>query len=154
MSDAPKVVVVDDEDLDAQIAELRARKESIERQREEREQAEQKRAQIEALQREVEDEEAIAKAEDKLGKDKIAVVPTPMGAVIVKRPNHMHYRRFISLKDPSADDAERLVLNALVHPSRAAFQAIAEELPAIPVIAAGAVVDLAAGRKSEVTGKS
>lgn len=103
---------------------------------------------------EVADKKAIAAAEAEHGAGKFAVIRTVAGAVIVKRPNHMHYRRFINLKEPSSDDATRLVLTCLVYPSKAAFEALIEELPAVPVLAAGAVVDLAAGRAGEVAGKS
>lgn len=100
------------------------------------------------------DAEAIAAAEASHGRDRIAVHHTPMGAVIVKRPSAMHFRRFSSLTKVGPDDAERLVQTCLVHPSRSAFDAIADELPAVPVDVAALCVDLARGERPEVSGKS
>lgn len=141
----------DDDDLDARLAAAQAEFEAIEREREARARADEKRRRVEALERDARDARAIAKAEEEIGVGRFAVIKTELGAVIVKRPHHMHYRRFINLAEPKSDDATRLVLTCLVHPSRAQFDALIEELPAVPVIAASAVVDLAAGRK--VSGK-
>ncbi|AKF06079.1 hypothetical protein [Sandaracinus amylolyticus] len=142
------------DDLDARLAKARAEMEEVDRAREERASLDAKRARVEAAEREVADAKAIAAAEEKFGRDKIATIKTPLGVVIVKRPNHMHYRKFIGAKDIGPDEAERLVLTCLVHPSRAAFEQIVEEYPAIPTIAATQVVDLAAGRQEELAGKS
>lgn len=141
------------EDTNTRIAKARAELEAIEKAREVRAAESAERARVEALELELADAKAIADAEEKLGVGMFRTVPTPLGVVVVKRPNHMHYRRFIETKDIKSDDAERLVLSSLVHPSRAAFQQIAEEYPAIPMIAAGVVIDLASGRKAEIAEK-
>lgn len=141
-------------DLEARLAKARAEREAIENARQAREAEAAELARVEAAEREVADAKAILDAEEKLGRGKFATVPTPLGVVIVKRPNHMHYRKFIGAKEIGPDDAERLVLTCLVHPSRAAFEQVAEEYPAVPMVAAGAVLDLAAGRQSEIAGKS
>lgn len=143
-----------DEELERRLAAARVELEEVERAREERSADAAKLAKVEAVERELSDTKAIAAAEADLGVGKFAIVRTELGAVIVRRPNHMHYRRFINLKDPGSDDAMRLVLTCLVHPARAAFEVLADELPGVPILAAGAVVDLASGRRVEVEGKS
>jgi hypothetical protein len=140
-------------DVAARIAAARAELEELEKAREARE-ALAAESKLEELEREVADAKAIAKAEEEHGAGKFAAVKTPLGVVIVKRPEHMHYRRFIGSKDIGIDDAERLVLTCLVHPSRAEFQRISEEYAAIPLEVAGRVLDLAAGRHAEVGKKS
>lgn len=141
-------------DEEQRIAEAEAKLEQLERAREERAAKAAKARRLEDLERSVADAEAIAKAEEDLGVGKFAAHRTPLGVVIVKRPNHMHYRKFVSLKEHTPDDAERLVLQCLVHPSKGAFQQISEEYPAAMLKVAELVVDLAAGRVSEVSGKS
>lgn len=141
-------------DEEQRIAKAQAELEQLERQREERAAEAAKSARLAALERSVADAKAIAKAEEDLGIGKFAAHKTPLGVVIVKRPNHMHYRKFIGSKDIGPDDAERLVLTCLVHPSRAEFQTLAEEYPAVPLEVASKVLDLAAGRQGELAGKS
>lgn len=142
------------DDLDARLAKARADMEELERAREERHAAAARLAKVEAAERDVEDAAAIARAEDELGVGKFATVRTPRGVVIVKGPNHMHFRKFVGAKEIGPDEAERLVLSCLVHPTRAAFEVIAEEYPAIPLLLAGAIADLAAGKHTELSGKS
>jgi hypothetical protein len=147
-------VSTEDDELEARLAKARAEMEEVERAREARAAAESKRARVEAVERDVADAKAIAAAEEKLGAGKFAAIKTPLGVVIVKRPNHMHYRKFIGAKEIGPDEAERLVLTCLVHPSRSAFEQIVEEYPAVPTIVASQIVDLAAGRQGEISGKS
>ena len=141
-------------DADSRIAAAQAELEALERAREERAAQAAKVARLAELERSVADAKAIAKAEDEHGVARFAAHKTPLGVVIVKRPNHMHYRKFIGSKDIGPDDAERLVLSCLVHPSRSAFEQIAEEYPAIPIEVAGKILDLAAGRQREISEKS
>lgn len=140
--------------VDDELAAIAAEMDALDAAAAERSAASAKERRLEAARIELADKKAIANAEAELGAGKFAVIRTVAGAVIVKRPNHMHYRRFINLKEPSSDDAAKLVLTCLVYPSKAAFEVLSEELPAVPVLAAGAVVDLAAGRSGELSGKS
>lgn len=109
-----------------------------------------KRAEAE---RKLADLKALSAAEDELGVGKFAHVETPMGVVIVKRPNHMHFRKFIGSKDIGPDEAERLVHTCLVHPNKAVFAQIAEEYPAIPMQLASKCVELASGKQADLLGK-
>lgn len=141
------------QDEDAALAELREKIAAAQRAREERSAANAKSGQLASLEQQLADELAINAAEEKYGEGKFAVHHTPMGAVIIRRPVHMHYRRLMDTKDVKFDDAMKLVLTCLVHPPRASFEAIAEELPAVPILVASKAMDLAAGRKVELEGK-
>lgn len=140
--------------LDEELAAAKAELEALEHAEEERAAATAKERELAAVRREVADRKAIDKAAEEHGEGKFALIRTDLGVVIVKRPNHMHYRRFINLKDPSSDDATRLVVQCLVHPDKAGFEALSEELPGVPMLAASAVIDLAAGRTKDLSGKS
>lgn len=141
-------------DLEKRLAAAQAELAAIEQAREARHAAAAERARVDEIERELSNAKAIAAAEESIGVGKFATVPTPAGVVIVKGPNQMHYRKFISAKELTPDDAERLVYQCLVHPSRGEFQAIAAEYPGIPMLAAGAVVELAAGKRAELKEKS
>lgn len=141
------------DDADKRIAELREKIAGEQRAREERAAAGTKDAQVASLEQQLVDEQAINAAIEKHGEGKVAVHRTPLGAVVTKRPVHMHYRRFINAKDISSDDAHKLVLTCLVHPTAARFEQIVEELPATSLLVAGQLLDLAAGRKVELEGK-
>jgi hypothetical protein len=145
--------LVERDELKERLTNARAELESIEQRRAARAAEEAKRNRVEAVEREIENAKAIADAEETLGIGKFATVNTPLGVVIVKRPQHMHYRKFIGLKEIGPDDAEKLARSCLVYPSRAAFERIGEEYPAIPMLVAGAVLDLAAGKQAELAAK-
>lgn len=142
----------DEERLAAAQAELAA----LEGLRAERREAAQKRTQLEAAERAVADARALAAAEETLGFGKFAAVSTPLGVVIVKRPNAMQYRKFtaaIGDKFP-IDELERLVIGCLVHPSKPEYATIADEYPQIPIEVGTLVHRLASGKAAETQEKS
>jgi len=111
------------------------------------------------------DEEAIATAEEKHGQAleygsgpaegrKVAIVRTDLGAVIVKRPNHVLFKRFQDSGEANAEEFDKLVRPCLVHPDGATFDRYVEDQPAILGRVAGAVATLAGIRMKELSGKS
>lgn len=140
--------------LEERLAEARERKRAA---AEKRNAAEAKRAtirEVEEAERDARDEEAIAEAEDAHGAEKIAVVRTSIGCVIVKRPNPLIYKRFRDKGEAKTADLDKLVRNALVYPDASKFDSMLEELPATLDHAANKVVELAGFRAKEVSGKS
>lgn len=100
-------------------------------------------------------ETAIAKAiadHGVLGK-KIAAVETDLGVVIVRRPNHVFYKRFIESGESTTTEFEKLVRPCLVHPDKERFDAMCvEQLGILPRVAS-AVCVLAGARLKEQAGK-
>jgi len=107
------------------------------------------------LQREIETEDAIAAAIESHGAvgDKIAVLRTPMGVIIVRRPDKPVWRRFSDGKETTGKEGRGLVIPSLVHPTAARFDEIEREYPAVLEQAVTLVTDLAVARDKEATGK-
>jgi hypothetical protein len=102
------------------------------------------------------DAEAIDTAEREIGRvgDQIATYGTPRGVVIVKRPNHLLFRRFADAPQLTVAVCEELVLTCLVHPSRDVFEQLAEDFPGILAPLASKVSELAGVRAKDTSGKS
>lgn len=101
------------------------------------------------------DDQALAKAELEIGPvgKKLAVCKTPRGSVIVKKPNHVLFRRFQDSGADSTDEFEKLVRPCVVHPSPAAFDALLEEYPAALTAIATQVCALAGAQLKQLGGK-
>jgi hypothetical protein len=150
------------EDIEKRIAEAKAKRAQLQAEADARAAERELAEQLETEERGVRDLEAIKKAEadhGAMGK-KIAVVQTDLGAVVLRRANPLHYRRFLnegpiteagSLK---LDVAEKLVRSCLVYPALSTFEAWLEEQPLILVSCATALGQLAGSRAKEVEGKS
>lgn len=85
--------------------------------------------------------------------DRLAVLHTSAGMVVVKRPNPLHYRRFQDQKDQQTEHVATLVRTCLVHPSATGFETICNELPATLLQVADLVASLAGVGKGRVEGK-
>lgn len=143
------------EELEARRAKALARKNEIERAREERSALERLRVEVEADERAALDEEAIAKAESEHGPvgPKLRTVTTPLGIVIVKRPNALHFRKFMDAGSVKTTDLEKLIRPCLVHPTAQAFDQILEEVPAVIAELANECAALAGAQRKELGGK-
>lgn len=145
------------------IAEAKAKLAEIAAKREARATEQAKARELELALRELSDAEAVEKAECEYGASyaygeppngrKIATVDTDMGVVIVKRPNHVIFKRFQDSGASSTAEIERLVKPSLVHPSSAVFDRWLEDQPAILLRVAGACAELAGVRMREIAGK-
>ncbi len=124
--------------LEAQLAELREETPEVKAAREAREMA---------------DLEALVAASEKHGARRVRAVETAEGDIIIKRPNHMHYRRFVDAEDAKSDELERLVRSCIVYPSADQVDRIFEELPATLNVVASAIVQMAGHRAENVAGK-
>lgn len=112
-------------------------------------------AEIAALEREADDAEALASATEKHGAvgTHIAVVPTLLGCIIVKRPNGAAFRKFQDSAKADSVAFEKLVRPCIVFPSADRVDVIFEQQPATLGRCADAVVQLAGARKEELAGK-
>lgn len=147
---------------DGKLSELEQRLQAAKEQRARIEQERFARAPELALLEQVEAEELAAKnaqaiadaeaAHGPMGK-KVRAIETSNGVVIVKRPNHLLFRKFQDSGKVSTDECERLVRPCLVYPDAATFDRWAEEEPGIIVRAANACAQLAGIRAEEVAGK-
>ena len=148
-------------DEEAEIKELQER---IARAQEQREQAEQKREamrrspaelrkQLEREEQAAKDAEALLAAEQEHGVNRVASIETEEGLIIVKRPNPLHFKRFQDKDKHKVDDFEQLVRPCVIHPSKARFDEICENLPATLMRCANAVVQLAGFRARDLAGK-
>lgn len=110
----------------------------------------------------LDDEKALADAEEKygssyvLGDEKcdghaLAVVRTPSGSIIVKRPHPPTFNKFVDGKR-THEDVHTLVQTVTVYP-KDRLHKILDTYPGIAVQCANAAVELANGRSSEVGGK-
>lgn len=141
------------EDLERRLAAARERKRAAEAKRQATQAAADALAKVETEEREALDEEAIANAEAEHGANKIGIVRTDLGAVIVKRPHPAHYKRFRDRESAKTQDLEKLVRPCVVYPDATRFDAMLDEQPAILDRVANQVVELAGFRAREVSGK-
>lgn len=111
-------------------------------------------AEVEREERALAGDKAFAAAVAEHGARRVARVSTDAGDVIVKAPHQAAYRRFVDAGKTTSDELERLVRPCIVHPTPAQYDDIARELPAVPTLAANAVLRLAGFRAEDVSGKA
>jgi hypothetical protein len=144
------------EELEARIKKAREDRAAFDRQREEREELAALRRQAAREENALRDAPHIAKMEEEHGPigEKIAVVETDLGAIVVKRPTQLHYRRFQNKSSMSTDEVWALVKPCIVYPTIKEAEAILEELPGtlMPGLS-DAVIGLAGHRTKEVEKK-
>lgn len=144
------------DEIKSKIAAARARRQAAEEKREEQTPAdlEQELAREEQA---AADAEALAKAEaeyGRLGNGKLASVTTDVGLVLLKRPNAIKFKAFIdNAEDVKHQDAERLVRDCVVYPSKDKFDAMIAEQPGIVGGCSLAVARLAGVQAKAISGK-
>jgi hypothetical protein len=142
-------------DAARRLAEVRAKRAALDDARARAEAVREVHDALEREERALADAEALAAAEQQYGPEgrKIRAVDTPLGLIILKRSGNAAYRRFMDAKTASTDEAERLVKPCVVYPSRAEFDRIVDEYPALWVRLAGALTVLAGHRNTELAEK-
>lgn len=138
------------------IAKAKAEREQLDAEAEER--AELARLQREAIAAEnaLRDEPHIAKAEEEHGAlgEGIAVIDTPRGAIVIKRPHHLVFRKFSAKEKPKIDEIEAFVRSCLVYPAKDTFESIAEEFSGTYGACVNAITVLMTNTSKERSGKS
>jgi hypothetical protein len=132
-------------DLDARLKAAKAKKAEIEARRQAKAAEVASLAEVEAAEREAREAEIIENAESEIGAigDKIAIVRTSAGMIVVKRCHPNVFRRFADQASFKTKDYLQLVSGSIVHPDKATFDAMLEEAPGILVACADAVLRLA-----------
>lgn len=145
----------DEREYSERMAKAQATLDELRGKREARDEAHRRLRKLETAEREAKNETAIAAALEEHGPigQKIAVIDTDLGAIIVKRPNPLVFKRFQSAGSVKWDDLEKLVRPCVVYPDKGALDTILEDLPATLTRVADAVVTLAGARAQEVSGK-
>lgn len=102
------------------------------------------------------EELALDKAEIEIGPlgRALAVVQTDLGAIILKRPAAVIFKRFQDSASMRSEELEKLVRPCLVYPVASDFVTIIDALPATLIRCANAVSVLAGVRTEELQGKS
>lgn len=95
----------------------------------------------------------IEKAELEHGIDKIAIITTLLGAIVVKRPHMASYRRFQDEAKSKSEDVIKLVRPCVVYPAAAELDRILSEQPGVLARLADAVATLADAAAEERRGK-
>jgi hypothetical protein len=99
----------------------------------------------------------IKKAEDEYGE--IKWHNTPLGAIVVRKPNHLVFNRFMRRAQATGDkgmnenDVWRLVKSCICYPSVSRVEDMLEEYPAVGAILGNLVVDLGQGCSDELEKK-
>lgn len=142
--------------LQARIAAARTESQAIDAAEAERRELEALEAEAEAAERAVRDARAIVEAEKKLGRRGKAfeVVTTDLGAVILRRPDPIRYKRFVDEAKTSQDEIEAFVRTCREYPPEAEFSKLLEELPGSLGAMSNAVGQLAGIHLAEVQGKA
>lgn len=149
-------------DVDVEVRELQERLERARVDRSALEEAEIKRKRVEKLRADVEAEERslanekkLAELEQQHGPAGKAIKAVYLDAImiVVKKPNHLHVKRFMDKEETKTEDLDLLVRPCLLYPSKAEFDALVEENAALLVKAANAVSYLAGFRKEDLSKK-
>ncbi len=142
-------------DLEARKAAALAKKSAAEARISASESARAAEAEVAALERDASDAEALAAAVEKHGPQgtHVRVVPSLLGAIIVKRPTGAAFRKFQDSAKADSVAFEKLVRPCIVSPDAATVDRIFDEQPALLGMCADAVVQLAGARKEELAGK-
>ncbi|MBA3841098.1 MAG: hypothetical protein H0X39_00485 [Actinobacteria bacterium] len=147
---------VADEHAQQELARIKAERAKLRDAREKREAASSLADELARERRALLDETAVEKAVVEHGKlgEAIAAIYTTEGVVIVKKPNHMHYRRLQDKGEYDSKAAEAFVRPYVVHPDKSTFDAYVESQPATLTQAFDAATYLCGARAKEAVGKS
>lgn len=142
-------------ELEARIEKARSAREDRERKAAEAKRLERLREEAEAEELALKEDEILEELEAKhgaLGK-KIRRVSTSEGMIVVKKPNHLLFKKYQDKGSTDTIELDKLVRPCLVYPDKAAFDRIVEEVPAALMKAANAVCALAGVGKEDIAGK-
>lgn len=106
------------------------------------------------IERELRDEQQIAAAQKRLGADKVEMVYTDLGVVIVQASNPLVFSAYLDKGDSSSHEQMRLCLPCLVNLKASEFERICEALPLTLLRTTDALYLLAGAKQRDVAGKS
>lgn len=137
------------------IRDARAKTAALDEQLAEREQLRELERQARIAENRARDLPHIQAAEDEHAP--IRIVNTALGAIVVKRPHHLAYQKFMrkvgSEKGMNETDVWRLVRPCIVYPDAARVEGITEEYPGVTMRLGTAVIELGSGEVETTEGK-
>lgn len=144
-----------DKTLDERLKEAEERAKLIDDESHLREEDARKLARIEEIEMRERDMPMVRKAEDEIGPQgsKIAVVWTRLGAIIVRRPPPMIWKKFQDSGKQDTRSLDDLVRGSLVYPDKLQFSKIMDEQPGALVLVADECALLAGVRVKDAAGK-
>lgn len=111
-------------------------------------------AELEAIEeRRIAELEAFDAAQTQYGARKVLMVSTDDGAVIVRRPHHAAFRKFMDKGEVTSTSQEELALSCLVYPSKPEFDKLLRAQTGALIRITNACVELAGFRADEVKTK-
>ncbi len=142
------------EDLNARLAAAEAAHAEAAQRRAEARSRSEMAARVEAAERAAADENALAEAESQHGAERIGIVETDLGRIILKRPHPAKFKQFQDSDRVTVDAVDEYVRSCLVYPEPARYDAICRELPAT-ITRCGRVCNRLAGERAQaVEGKA
>lgn len=142
------------EQLEARIKKAREERAELDRARAERDELESLRRQAVREENASRDASAIAKAEEDHGSEKIAILETELGSIVVKRPHHLHHRTLANKSGAlTTDDLLKYIKPCVVYPDARTLEAWLEELPGVLIPLSDLAFELARGGAREVAKK-
>lgn len=104
-------------------------------------------------QRQIAELEALDAAQTQYGPRAVRLVETDEGGVILRRPHHAAFRKFMDKGEITSQAQEELVLSCLVYPSKPEFDKLVKLQTGALLRFANAAVELAGFRASELKSK-
>lgn len=117
-------------DLEARIKAARDARDAAETKRREKFKASDLERELVEEERKAADEEKLLELETEHGRNGVAIMrvqTTRNGMVVVRKPNHLHYGRFIDKGKNDRVSVETLVKDHLLYPDKAQFDAILQD---------------------------
>lgn len=155
MVDVKKAVDDPNAELSRRLKEARKKVESFEEESRKREEIRELERKVRFEENKARDLPHIEAAEEEHGV--IKVVNTPLGAIVLKRPHHLAFQKFMrrvnSEKGMNEKDIWRLTKPCIVYPDVNRVDEITEEYPGVSVRMGSKVVELGNGRVEDVEGK-
>lgn len=108
---------------------------------------------VERLEQQIKDEAGLAKAQDAHGEANVMAVESASGLVVVKRDNHLQFKRYMDRGKFGTKENEELIARCLVYPSADALDGYIEKEPFLIQALAGAIGKLAGASADEFVGK-
>jgi len=135
----------------AELAELRIKRAEVEARRQRAADAREGSDALIRERRALADAEATERFETEVGPDgeKIRVVKTALGSIILRRAHSVAYKRFMDLKTTRVEDCEKLVRPCVLYPDGAELDRMTEALPGTWLRLTGAITLLAGYRAEE-----
>lgn len=96
---------------------------------------------------------ALEAAEKEHGAQRVALVMTDEGAVILKRPNRLNVQKFMDADRITSTTMIALVKSCVVHPDKDAFDRLLDEQPAALAPIANVALTLAGAGAKSLAGK-